>query len=184
MGDAITQASSDPWGFGVPWNAGDTTSHGAGLSVMASEAYYLTGNPLYNAYAQGWLGNILGANSWGSSFVVGDGTTFPNCIHHQVANLAGALDGTSGGVPVLWGAASEGPTSYATSGIVPGMILCPANGIDTFQIFNGNPGAYNPSQVAVYQDNMQSYSTTEPAIDLTSTSFLMWSWRLAGRPSF
>ncbi len=40
------------------------------------------------------------------------------------------------------------------------------------------------SQVAVYQDNMQSYSTTEPAIDLTSTSFLMWSWRLAGKPSF
>jgi len=67
---------------------------------------------------------------------------------------------------------------------MPGMILCPANGIDTFQIFNGNPGAYNPSQVTVYKDNMQSYSTTEPGIDLTSTSFLMWSWRLAGHPSF
>jgi endoglucanase len=35
---AITQAGSDPWGFGVPWSNGDTTSHGAGLSVMASEA--------------------------------------------------------------------------------------------------------------------------------------------------
>jgi len=184
VGDAITQASTDPWGFGDQWNAGDTTSHGAGLSVMSSEAYYLTGDKTYDTYAQRWLGNILGANAWGSSFIVGDGTTFPNCIQHQVANLAGALDGTSGGVPVLWGAASEGPTSYATSGIVPGMILCPANGIDSFQQFNGNAGAYDPSQVAVYQDNMQSYSTTEPAIDLTATSFLMWSWRLAGHPSF
>jgi hypothetical protein len=101
-----------------------------------------------------------------------------------VANLAGALDGTSGGTPVLWGAASEGPAGYASSGVVDGMILCPANGIDTFKKFNGNDGAFDPSQVAVYQDNMQSYSTTEPAIDLTSTSFLMWSWRLAEHSSF
>jgi endoglucanase len=184
VADAIELAASDPWGFGYEWNSGDTTSHGAGLSVMASEAYYLTQSKTYDIYSQRWLANILGTNSWGSSFIVGGGTTFPNCIQHQVANLAGALDGTSGGVPVLWGAASEGPTSYTTSGLVTGMILCPANGVDTFKKFNGNPGPFNASQEALYQDNMQSYSTTEPAIDLTSTSFLMWSWRLAKHPSF
>jgi endoglucanase len=176
---AVTQADSDPWGFGVQWSAGDTTSHGAGLSVMASEAYSLTGGASYNMYSQRWLANILGTNSWGSSFIVGDGSTFPNCIQHQVANLAGALDGTSGGTPILWGAATEGPDSYTTSGVVPGMILCPANGVDTFKKFNGNSGTYNPSQAALFQDNMQSYSTTEPGIDLTATSFLMWSWRMA-----
>jgi endoglucanase len=176
---AITQASSDPWGFGVPWSNGDTTSLGAGLSVMASEAYSLTGTARYNTYAQRWLGNILGGNSWGASFIVGDGTTFPNCIQHQVANLAGALNGTKGGTPILWGAATEGPDSYTTSGVVGGMILCPANGVDTFAKFNGNSGAYDPSQTALFQDNVQSYSTTEPGIDLTSTSFLMWSWRMA-----
>jgi endoglucanase len=184
VSDAIEQAGTDPWGFGYEWSSGDTTSHGAGLAVMASEAYYLTQSKSYDIYSQRWLANILGANSWGSSFIVGDGITFPNCIQHQVANLAGALDGTSGGVPVLWGAASEGPTSYTTSGIVTGMILCPANGVDTFKKFNGNPGPFDPSQEALYQDNMQSYSTTEPAIDLTSTSFLMWSWRMAKHPSF
>jgi len=31
---------------------------------------------------------------------------------------------------------------------------------------------------------MQSYSTTEPGIDLTATSFLMWSWRMAQPPIF
>ena len=175
---AVTQAGTDPWGFGVPWAAGDTTSHGAGLSVMASEAYALTQKATYNTYSQRWLGNILGANSWGSSFIVGDGSTFPNCIQHQVANLAGALDGTSGGTPVLWGAAVEGPDSYTTSGTLDGMILCPADGTDTFKKFNGNSGAYDKSQQALYQDNVQSYSTTEPGIDLTATSFLMWSWRL------
>lgn len=182
--DAISQAGSDPWGFGYQWSYGDTTSHGAGLSVMGSEAYYVTQNKKYDIYAQRWLANILGTNAWGTSFIVGDGSTFPNCIQHQVANLVGALDGTSGGTPVLWGAATEGPSSYATSGVVDGMILCPADGADKFEKFNGNAGAFDATQLAVYRDNMQSYSTTEPAIDLTSTSFLMWSWRLAKRPSF
>ncbi len=184
VGDAITLAGTDAWGFGYVWSYGDTTSHGAGISVMASEANYLTHSRDYDMYSQRWLANILGTNAWGSSFIVGDGSTFPNCIHHQVANLAGALNGTSGGTPILWGAASEGPASYATSGVLDGMILCPANGVDTFKKFNGNDGAYNASQVAVYRDNVQSYSTTEPAIDLTSTSFLMWSWRMAGHPEF
>jgi len=184
VNDAITQAGTDAWGFGDQWNNGDTTSHGAGLAVMASEAYYLTRSQAYDTYSQRWLANILGANAWGSSFIVGDGSTFPNCIQHQVANLAGALDGTRGGTPILWGASTEGPASSPTSGVVPGMILCPANGADPFKIFNGNDGEYDPSQVTVYRDNMQSFSTTEPAIDLTSTSFLMWSWRLAGRPAF
>ncbi len=188
--DAIAQADADAWGFGYVWSYGDTTSHGAGLSVMASEAAYLTSGSgptqarRYGTYAQRWLANILGANAWGSSFIVGDGSTFPNCIQHQVANLAGALDGTAGGTPVLWGAGVEGPAGYATSGVLDGMILCPANGVDTFRKFNGNDGAFQASQIAVYRDNMQSYSTTEPGIDLTATSFLMWSWRLAQQPSF
>lgn len=184
VADAITQSANDPWGFGFPWSAGDTTSHGAGLSVMASEAYALTGSRRYDTLSQRWLANILGTNAWGSSFIVGDGTTFPNCIQHQVANLAGALDGSSGGTPVLWGAAAEGPGGYITGGTLDNMILCPANGIDTFKKFNGSDGIFDPSNLAVYQDNVQSFSTTEPGIDLTATSFLMWSWRMAGQPAF
>jgi len=173
---------ADSWGFGYNWSYGDTTSHGAGLSVMASEAYELTGNKNYDRYSQRWLANVLGTNAWGSSFIVGDGSTFPNCIQHQVANLSGALGGTSGGTPILWGAAVEGPAGYATSGQLDGMNLCPADGVDTFRKFNGNDGSFGTAQVAIYRDNMQSYSTTEPAIDLTSTSFLMWSWRMAQHP--
>jgi len=175
---AGTVAKSDPWGYGQPWNGGDVTSHGAGLSVMASEAFALTGTDRFNVEAQRWLGNMLGANAWGSSFFVGEGTTFPNCIQHQVANLAGALNGTGGGTPVLWGAAVEGPSPVPSSGLVDGMIACPANGVDSFAKFNGNPGAYDASQFTRYKDDVQSYSTTEPAIDLTASSMLMWSWRL------
>jgi endoglucanase len=166
---AVTQGTTEPFGFGFPWDVYDTTSHGAGLSVMASEYDQLTGTQAYSAYSQEWLANILGANAWGSSFIVGDGTTFPHCLQHQVANLAGHLDGTP---PVLAGAAVEGPNGTATSGLVTGMILCPANGVDTFAQFNGHH--------AEWQDNMQSFSNTEPAVDLTAASPLAFARQMAG----
>jgi endoglucanase len=181
--DAITESAASPFRFGYGWQYGDTTSHGAGLSVMASEAYSLTHAAIYNTFSQNWLGNILGANPWGSSFIVGAGRTFPNCIQHQVANIAGSLHGSSGATPILWGAAVEGPDSYYSTGTLTGMRACPLNGIDTFAQFDGNAGPFDPSQLAVYRDNVQSYSTTEPGIDLTSTSFLMWSWRMAKSPT-
>ncbi|HEV2450508.1 MAG TPA: glycoside hydrolase family 9 protein [Streptosporangiaceae bacterium] len=166
---AVVQGTTEPFGFGFPWDVYDTTSHGAGLSVMASEYDQLTGTQAYAAYSQEWLANILGANAWGSSFIVGDGTTFPHCLQHQVANLAGHLDGTP---PVLDGAAVEGPNGAATSGLVTGMVLCPANGVDTFARFNGHH--------AEWQDNMQSFSNTEPAVDLTAASPLAFARQMAG----
>lgn len=99
--------------FGFPWDTYDTTSHGAGLSVMASEYDHLTGTTTYAAYASRWLGNILGANGWGLSFIVGDGAKFPDCLQHQVTNLVGSLNSTG---TVLAGAAAEGPNSQATKG--------------------------------------------------------------------
>src|SRR5438093_388918 len=80
LDSAVAQAASDPFGFGFPWATWDTASHGAGLSVMASEYDALTSSAAYAAEASGWLGNILGANAWGSSFVVGDGSIFPYCM--------------------------------------------------------------------------------------------------------
>jgi endoglucanase len=169
---AVAHAGTDAFGFGFPWAAYDTTSHGAGLAVMASEYGNLTGSTTYTAYGMRWLSNILGANAWGSSLIVGDGTTFPHCMQHQVTNLVGSLDGTP---PVLKGAAVEGPNSIATKGSLSGMIACPVNGVDSFAQFNGNG--------AVFKDNVQSYSTVEPAIDLTASSFLAFSWAVAGAPT-
>jgi endoglucanase len=169
---AATQARTDPFGFGFPWGAFDTTTHGAGLSVMASEYTYLTNTNPYADYANRWLANILGANAWGTSLIVGDGSTFPDCMQHQVANLVGSLNGQP---PVLAGAAVEGPNSFAATGVVSGMVTCPANGVDTFAPFN--------SRTQVYQDNVQSWSTVEPAIDLTASSPLAFSWLIAGAPS-
>jgi len=162
---AVAQAATDPFGFGFTWAAWDTTTHGEGLSVMASEYDALTGTSTYADEAIGWLGNILGANAWGSSLIVGDGTVFPNCIHHQIANIAGHLNGTA---PVLKGAAVEGPNGTTYQGVVSGMNLCPAGGTDRFGAFNGSG--------AKFTDDVQSFSTVEPAIDLTATSPLAFAW--------
>jgi endoglucanase len=166
---AIAQGGTEPFGFGFPWGTYDTTSHGVGLSVMASEYDQLTGTSTYAAQADRWLGNILGANAWGLSLIVGDGTTFPQCIQHQVANLAGHLDGTQ---PVLNGAAVEGPNAAATRGAVSGMLPCPTDGVDTYAQFTGHG--------AEFKDDVQSYSNTEPAIDLTATSPLAFARQAAG----
>ena len=178
---AVAFSKTDPFNLGVPWDTYDLVSFSAGLSVMASEAYALTHHAEYLAAGQRWGAAVLGANAWGSSFIVGDGSTFPNCIQHQVANIVGSLHGTAGGTPVLWGAGVEGPANFQSAGLVDGMRVCPANGVDRFAIFNGNSAGHdlgNPNEYITYKDDVQSYSTTEPTLDITANSFLMWSWRL------
>jgi hypothetical protein len=93
-------------------------------------------------------------------------------MQHQVANIVGS---TNGNPPILLGAVVEGPNSFAAKGTLTGMVPCPPNGVDVFAKFNGNG--------AVYQDNVQSYSTVEPAIDLSASSFLAFAWQVAGAPS-
>jgi endoglucanase len=165
---AVAQADTDPFQFGFPWATWDTTSHGAGLVVMASEYDQLTGTTTYAPWTSRWSANILGANAWGVSLIVGDGSTFPHCIHHQVANLAGALDDTA---PILKGAAVEGPNGTLYRGLVTGMNNCPADDSDVYAQFNSK---------AKFRDDIESFSTVEPAVDLTATSPLAFARLAAG----
>ena len=176
LNKAIAQSGTDPFGFGFPWNTYDTASHGAGLAVMAAEYTFLNGPALNGGiapadYANRQLANILGANAWGTSLIVNDGSTFPLCMQHQVTNL---VPTPPNGPPFLSGAAVEGPNSIAAKGTLSGMVACPPNGVDVFAQFNGK---------AVYKDFVQSYSTVEPAIDLTASSPLAFAWQIAGVPS-
>jgi endoglucanase len=166
---ALAQAATDPFGFGFPWATWDTTSHGAGLAVMAGAYDELSGTGTYAGLGTRWLDNILGANAWGSSFIIGDGSTFPRCPHHQVANLVGSLDGTP---PVLRGAAVEGPNGTLYRGLQTGMRNCPPDDSDPFAQFNGR---------AKFKDDIESFSTVEPAVDLTATSPLAFARQAAGR---
>jgi endoglucanase len=177
LNKAIAQSATDPFGFGFPWNVYDTTSHGGGLAVMAAEYSFLNGPALNGGtspavYANRQLANILGANSWGASLIVGNGTTFPLCMQHQVTNLVPV---PPNGPPFLSGAAVEGPNGVTSNGTLSGMVACPPNGVDVYSQFNGSR--------AVFKDFVQSFPTVEPAIDLTASSFLAFSWQMAGAPS-
>jgi endoglucanase len=171
LDNAIAQAATDPFEFGFPWATWDTATHGTGLSVMASEYAQLTGSSAHAEWSGRWLANILGANAWGSSFIVGDGTTFPHCIHHQVANLVGSLDGSP---PVLKGAVVEGPNGTLYTGFLTGMRNCPPDDSDPFAEFN--------SGKASFRDDIESFSTVEPAVDLSATSPLAFAWQTVPPP--
>ena len=160
------QTAKDPFGFGFPWAAADTASHGDGLAVMGAEYDALSGEATFAADGARWLANVLGANAWGVSMAIGDGTVFPHCPSQQVANLAGSLDGSP---PVLAGGVVEGPSDEASAGEVEGMRACPAGGGDAFARFNGSG--------SVFADNVQSFTTVEPAIDLTASSMLAFAWQ-------
>jgi endoglucanase len=171
LDNAIAQAATDPFEFGFPWATWDTATHGTGLSVMASEYAQLTGSSAHAEWSGRWLANILGANAWGSSFIVGDGTTFPHCIHHQVANLVGSLDGSP---PILEGAVVEGPNGTLYTGFQTGMNNCPPDDSDPFAQFN--------SGKARFKDDIESFSTVEPAVDLSATSPLAFAWQTVPPP--
>jgi hypothetical protein len=173
-----SHARSDPFSPGVVLGPSDATPHVFGLYITDALYQEYGGSPTYQPFAQQQLNFALGANAWGSSFVVGAGTTFPHCMQSEIANLAGSLDG---GPPIQAGATTDGPSTpgnIAAGGSVPaikglgitpnGMRLCSA-------------GDYRPfdTKTAAFQDNVQTWATVEPAIDYTAAPLLAFT--LAGQ---
>ena len=167
------RASRDPFGYGGAWNEADSIAHGMGLAITAQEVADLDGDTAPAAQAADWIGNILGVNIWGVTMIVGDGDNPTHCLQHQVANLEGSLNGHG---LVLRGAGVEGPNTpdSVTGGFIAGMRACPVDGMDDYRMFTGDH--------ARFKDNVKNYVNTEPGIDLTVLSPLMFAWRMAHAP--
>lgn len=164
---ALEHSTEDPFGFGFPYAAYDGTSHGQGLAITAMLYEQLAGDDEFGVFGRRQLDAILGANAWGTSFIVGAGSTFPTCLHHQIANLSGSLDGTA---PLLLGAAVNGTNStdqFAYLGLFDETRRCPPGGGDAFGEFGGKG--------ARYWDNVRSWPTVEPAIDFVATTPLAFA---------
>ena len=104
---------------------------------------------------------------------IGASSTFPDCMQHQVANLAGSLNGDP---PVVPGATVDGPNSLSSFqglGIPGGARKCPPNGGDPFKVFTGKG--------ARYLDNVTAWPSTEPADDYTALSILVFAQQVSGR---
>ena len=77
---------------------------------------------------------------------------------------------------MLFGAAVEGTngTRSIVGGKPSGSRACPADNVDRLAPFDGNG--------AEFDDRASNYPNTEPAIDLTASSPLVFAWRAAGHP--
>src|SRR5579884_3391671 len=105
------QSRSDPFRFGLAYNSQeDLTPHALGYAVEALLYHRLTGSSRFAGFGLNQLNWALGLNAWGSAFIVGAGSRFPDCMQHQVANLSGSLDGRR---PIDWGATVDGPNAVA-----------------------------------------------------------------------
>jgi endoglucanase len=158
------QAKGDPFALGAQLGASDASPHAFGLFVTDALYQKYGGSRQFESFAQQQLNFALGANGWGTSFVVGAGTVFPHCMHSEIANLAGSLTGTGN---IQLGATTDGPSApanFSGLGTVPGMRACSA----------GHFGPYN-TKTAAYQDNVVSWPSVEPADDYTVNSLLAFA---------
>jgi endoglucanase len=161
-------ASGDPFGLGTQLGSSDATPHAFGLYITDALYQQYGGGGQFAAFAQRQLNFALGANGWGTTFVVGAGRTFPHCMQSEIANLAGSLTGTG---PVQAGAVTDGPSSPANFeglGTVSGMRACSAGQFRPFDTKN-----------AQYEDNVVAWPSVEPADDYTANSLLAFAFAAA-----
>ncbi|WP_329789443.1 glycoside hydrolase family 9 protein [Lentzea sp. DG1S-22] len=144
------------------WDVGSRTF---GYITTAALHQRLTGSKEYATFGTQQRGFALGTNAWGTSLVVGVGTKFPECPHHQAANLSGSPDG---GSKVLVGAVINGPndaTLFEGLGdMPPGSVPCTKPYTLEFD-----------SAKSVFADDLRSWPSSEPAIDFTATGVLGFS---------
>jgi endoglucanase len=158
------QAKSDPFGLGTQLGATDASPHAFGLYITGALYQKYGGTSQFASFAQQQLNFALGANGWGTSFVVGAGTVFPHCMQSEIANLAGSLTGRG---DIQLGAVTDGPSApdnFQGLGTVGGMRPCSAG---SFAPFN--------TKTAAYEDNVVSWPSVEPADDYTANSLLAFA---------
>jgi endoglucanase len=167
LGAAQRVAARDPFGIGYHYSDDDTTSHLLGLSIEGRIYNRIAGHSVYQGFAQRQLDAVLGQNAWGLSFVVGAGSRFPVCLHHQVANLSGSLNGKP---PLLLGAVTPGPVKASELrhlSAAEGHRPCPVGGGDPYAQFSGRGAAY--------RDNVLADASNEPSDDLAAMALLAFA---------
>jgi endoglucanase len=159
----------DPFALGTQLGASDASPHAFGLFITDALYQKYGGSAAFESFAQQQMDFALGANAWGSSFVVGAGTVFPHCMQSEIANLAGSLTGRG---DIQLGATTDGPSSignFSGLGTVPGMRACSAG---HFAPFN--------TATAGYEDNVVAWPSVEPADDYTAASLFAFALGAAG----
>jgi endoglucanase len=156
---AVTKASSDIFHAGGDYTDFDVDSHTFGL--LATEALYkgASGDGSFDGFASQQRDWLFGANAWGASFMVGQGSAGPKCMQHQVSNIKkGAALGA-----VVNGPNNPSQFEGGLGDYQDGMVHCPSSG-DTYGAFTGHNSRY--------VDDVRSWQTSEPALDMTGSAIL------------
>ncbi|WP_332880621.1 glycoside hydrolase family 9 protein [Streptomyces sp. NBC_00564] len=168
LDDGVARAGHDPFGAGAVYDDFDAVPHTFGLVATARLYAKATGDTDYAAFAGRQRGWALGANPWGTSFMIGAGEVYPHCPEHQLANLAGSHDGKGA---ILRGAVVNGPNEASK--------LEELNGFPTMKKCTAAPptGAWTDfdGKGARYVDDVGAWQTVEPALDFTTTALLAFA---------
>ncbi|WP_210588145.1 glycoside hydrolase family 9 protein [Streptomyces sp. GESEQ-35] len=168
LDDGVDRAGHDPFRAGAVYDDFDAVPHTFGLVATARLYAKATGDTAYDAFAGRQRGWALGANAWGTSFVIGAGEVYPHCPEHQLANLRGSLDGKGA---ILRGAVVNGPNEASK--------LEELNGFPTMKKCSAAPptGSWTDfdGKGARYVDDVGAWQTVEPALDFTTTALLAFA---------
>jgi len=163
----VEQAAANPFGHAVDVAQFDAATRSFGFAATARLYQRITGDPSYAAFGTRQRNFALGANGWGASLMIGEGSDFPHCPQHQVANLSGSLTGRG---KVLKGAVVNGPNgadNFVDLGVPDGARACPVDGADRFAPFN--------TTASIFLDDVAAWPSVEPALDFTATAELAFA---------
>jgi hypothetical protein len=164
LDEGVEAAADQPFGHAVAVTDFDAATRSFGFAATARLYKTVTGDGTYDSFGTRQRNFALGANAWGVSLMIGEGTVFPECPQHQVANLSGSL---TGGRKVIRGAVVNGPNgaeNFDDLGIPDGAKACPADGKNPFEAFDQTD--------ARFLDDVRAWPSVEPAIDFTATAAL------------
>ncbi len=171
----VAHAAHDPFAAGVDYDEFDVNSHTFGLIATVGLYDQLTRTSDYEPFATAQRTWLLGGDPWGVGAMVGVGSRFPRCMQHQVANLSGTADGTP---PIDVGAVVNGPNGAENledglGGFQDGMVHCSA-GASTLRALDARGSRY--------VDDVRSWQTDEPALDMTGAAIIAAATQLRLHP--
>jgi endoglucanase len=171
----VRHAADDPFAAGVAYDDFDVNSHTFGLIATVALYDQLTHTRRYQAFATAQRTWLLGGDPWGVGAMVGVGSSFPRCMQHQVANLSGGRGGTA---PLDLGAVVNGPNGAdnfdgGLGDFQDGMVHCSA-GASTLPRFDARGSRY--------VDDVRSWQTDEPALDMTGAAIIAAATQLHLHP--
>ena len=137
---AIAQAATDPFQFGFPWATWDTTSHGAGLSVMASEYDAAHRDRATHAAWSGAGWRTSSARTRGG--FVRSSATAPRSRTASTTRSRTSSARSTARRPSSRARRSRARTAPIYAGFQTGMRNCPPDDSDPFAAFNsGRPSS-------------------------------------------